>query len=95
MVQVVEGLIRGFREQLNRPVPKTKYAPDRLLIQRNISNKRSWKNERRKTVVCWHDKKHFVLLNTEVLSKLIRYASKQNQEHTMSELVRDYNLYMV
>ena len=31
MVQVVEGLIRGFREQLNRPGPKTKYAPDRLL----------------------------------------------------------------
>ena len=31
MVQVVAGLIRGFREQHNRPVPKIKYAPDRLL----------------------------------------------------------------
>ena len=31
MVKVVEGLIiRGFREQCNRPVPKIKDAPNRL-----------------------------------------------------------------
>ena len=63
------------------------------------------KNFQRETIYCfgksnplcigWHDKKHVELLSTEGLSKLIRYASKQNEEHTMPELVRDYSLYMV
>ena len=42
----------------------------------------------------WHDKKHVILLSTEGLSKMITYTSKRNGEHTMPELVRDYNLHM-
>ena len=40
----------------------------------------------------WHDKKYVILLSTEGSSKMI--TSKQNQEYTMPELVRDYNLHM-
>ena len=51
---------------------------------------------RKNNVLCigWHDKKHVILLSTEGSSKMITYTSKRNQEHTMPELVRDYNLHM-
>ena len=42
----------------------------------------------------WHDKEHVILLSTEGLSKMITYTSKQNREHTMPKLVRDYNFHM-
>ena len=51
---------------------------------------------RKNNVLCigWHDKKHVILLSTEGSSKMITYTSKGNREHTMPELVRDYNLHM-
>ena len=51
---------------------------------------------RKNNLLCigWHDKKHVILLSTEGSSKMITYTSKQNREHTMPELVRDYNLHM-
>ena len=51
---------------------------------------------RKNNLLCigWHDKKHVILLSKEGLSKMITYTSKRNREHTMRELVRDYNLYM-
>ena len=49
-----------------------------------------------KTLLCmgWQDKKHVFLISTEGSSKMITYTSKQNHEHQVPEVVRDYNLFI-
>ena len=42
----------------------------------------------------WQDKKHVILISTEGSSKMITYTSKQNHEHQVPEIVRDYHLFM-
>ena len=51
---------------------------------------------RKNRLLCmgWQDKKHVILISTEGSSKMITYTSKQNHEHQVPEIVRDYNLFM-
>ena len=53
MVKVVEGLIGGFREQRNRPGPKIKDAPNRLLNpEKHFKQTKLEKGKKKNCVVC-------------------------------------------
>ena len=52
MVKVVEGLIGGFRGQCNRPGPKIKDAPNRLLNpEKHFKQTKLEKGKRKNCVV--------------------------------------------
>ena len=53
MVKVVEGLIWAFREQCNRPGPKIKDAPNRLLnTEKHFKQTKLEKGKKKNCVAC-------------------------------------------
>ena len=79
----ITGTVRENRKFLPAGVKQKLPKGDSIAFQKN-------------NLLCigWNDKKHVILLSTEGSSKMITYTSKRNEEHTMTELVRDCNLYM-
>ena len=79
----ITGTVRENRKFLPAGVKQKLPKGDSIAFQKN-------------NLLCigWNDKKHVILLSTEGSSKMITYTSKRNEEHNMTELVRDCNLYM-